>query len=241
MYTFRSRVRYSEIDENRTLSLLGLVNYMQDCSTFHSDSIGRGLEVLSKADYAWVLNSWQIVVERYPVLGEEIEICTWPYEFKGFLGGRNFQIRTLNGEILAYANSIWSFLDVKTGKPTRAVPEEVDAYHIEEKMDMYYAPRKIAIPEGCEEQERFVIQRHHLDTNHHVNNAQYIFLAENYLPAGFAVGQIRAEYKKQALLGDVIVPKVLVADQVCIVVLCNKEDQVYATVEFRTERQREKE
>ena len=34
MYSFDSRVRYSEVDEDRKLSLTGVINYMQDCSTF---------------------------------------------------------------------------------------------------------------------------------------------------------------------------------------------------------------
>lgn len=32
MYSFDSRVRYSEVDEDRKLSLTGVINYMQDCS-----------------------------------------------------------------------------------------------------------------------------------------------------------------------------------------------------------------
>ena len=31
MYTFTSRVRFSETDENGKLSLAGIMNYLQDC------------------------------------------------------------------------------------------------------------------------------------------------------------------------------------------------------------------
>ena len=31
MYTFDSRIRYSETDETGALSLLGVINYLQDC------------------------------------------------------------------------------------------------------------------------------------------------------------------------------------------------------------------
>ena len=46
MYSFDSRVRYSETDETGKLTVLGLINYMQDCSTFHSADVGVGVEVL---------------------------------------------------------------------------------------------------------------------------------------------------------------------------------------------------
>ena len=36
MYTFESRVRYSEMDEFGKLSVTGIMNYLQDCSTFQS-------------------------------------------------------------------------------------------------------------------------------------------------------------------------------------------------------------
>lgn len=47
-YSFDSRVRYSEIGEDRHLTLNGIINYFQDCSTFHSESLGVGMDFLSK-------------------------------------------------------------------------------------------------------------------------------------------------------------------------------------------------
>ena len=37
MYQFDSRVRYSETGENGELTLTGMINYLQDCSTFQSE------------------------------------------------------------------------------------------------------------------------------------------------------------------------------------------------------------
>ena len=44
MYSFDSRVRYSEVDEDRKLSLTGVINYMQDCSTFQSEDLNMGID-----------------------------------------------------------------------------------------------------------------------------------------------------------------------------------------------------
>ena len=44
MYCFDSRVRYSETDERGRLSLTGILNYLQDCSTFQSEDLGMGIE-----------------------------------------------------------------------------------------------------------------------------------------------------------------------------------------------------
>lgn len=45
-YFFTSRIRYSEIGEDGNLTLPGLINYFQDCSTFQSEAIGEGVAEL---------------------------------------------------------------------------------------------------------------------------------------------------------------------------------------------------
>ena len=107
MYHFDSRVRYSETDENGRLSLTGVLNYLQDCSTFQSEDLGIGIRYLTAHDRAWWVTSWQIAIDRYPVLGERIVISTWPYEFKGIYGYRNFAIQDPDG---AYAAVIPKFI-----------------------------------------------------------------------------------------------------------------------------------
>lgn len=47
-YSFTSRIRYSEIGEDGCLTLPGLINYFQDCSTFQSEAIGEGVAELKK-------------------------------------------------------------------------------------------------------------------------------------------------------------------------------------------------
>lgn len=42
------RVRFSEIDHTRKITVPSIINYFQDCSTFQSEDIGVGLDVLSK-------------------------------------------------------------------------------------------------------------------------------------------------------------------------------------------------
>ena len=232
IYQFDSRVRYSEVDENRRITLLSILNYFQDCSSFHSEKIGFGIDYLKEKQCAWVLSSWQIVLGELPVFGQEITVQTWPYSFKGFLGERNFCIRDEKGEKLAWANTLWTYVDLKTGHPTRVPKEEQEAYVLHEKLDMDYAPRKILLPEETQPQESFTVQKHHLDTNHHVNNCQYVQMAMDYLPEDFCIHQMRAEYKKQALLGDVFYPAVKLEMGKVTVALSTENGEPYAIVEF---------
>lgn len=232
-YSFDSYVRYSEIGEDRKLTLNSVINYFQDCSTFHSEHTGVGIDYLQEKKKVWVLSSWQIVVERYPSLCEKIRITTWPYAFKRFLGSRNFTMEDESGNIVAYANSLWTYLDLETGTPANVSEEQMEAYTLEEKFSMEYAPRKIVLPEQMEAYEKFPVRPHHLDTNHHVNNGQYVAMASEYVPADFTVYQMRAEYKGQAVLGDDIFPKVKKEDGCYIVALCAGDGTPYAVVELK--------
>ena len=65
-YEFEARVRYSEIGHRGTMTIPALINYFQDCSTFHSEIVGLGMEHLRQEKKAWVLSYWQIVVGRCP-------------------------------------------------------------------------------------------------------------------------------------------------------------------------------
>lgn len=233
MYQFTSRVRYSEIGPDKHLTLPAIINYFQDCSTFQSEDANVGLDYLEKEKRAWILNSWQIVVEKYPKLGDNLTICTWAYDFKGIYGNRNFLLKDDHDNVYAYANSIWIYMDMEKYRMVRVPAEMAKAYGCDERYPMEYAPRKITLPDTFDAKEPFHVVISNLDTNHHVNNGQYIQMAESYLPDDFIVGQMRAEYRSSALLGDLIVPNVHNTPSLCTVTLCSADGSIYAIIEFK--------
>lgn len=206
MYKFESKIRYSELDEKGYLAVPKIVDYFQDCSNMQSDSLGVGREYLEEKHLAWVLSFWQIVIERRPGQNEPVKVGTFPYEFKSFMGMRNFLIEDMEGRRIVSANSIWTLLDMKTGRPVKATEEIIQHYSLEEKLPMEYAGRKVTIPELGEVLTPVKVTREYIDTNHHMNNAKYITVAMNYVPCHLEVREIRIEYKKQAFLGDEIYP-----------------------------------
>ncbi len=233
MYTFESRVRYSEVGEDGRMTLQSLLDYFQDCSTFHSEDIGLGVDYFRQIHQVWLLSAWQICVNRYPKVYEQIVIGTAPYDFRGFIGCRNFEMKTKEGEVLAYANSIWSLMDTEKMVPVKPNEKMLAGYVLEEKYPMAYAPRKIAVPKDGAEEEPFTVKPHHLDTNHHVNNGQYVRMAMDYVQEKFEVRQLRVEYKMQALLGDIIYPVVCGGEGTYVVSLNNEDGKPYCIVEIK--------
>lgn len=237
MYSFESRVRYSEVDPSLTMTYPSVINYFQDCSTFQSEELNIGVRFLMEQHRVWLLNSWQLMFHRLPVLGEKIIISTWPYEFKGMLGFRNFLISDEAGVPLVVANSVWVHVNTDTGLPAKLLPEYEQLYQKEPPYPMDYASRKIQVPKELEFQSAtpIPVTVSHLDSNHHVNNGQYIAMACSLLPEG-TVTALHAEYKKQAFLGDIIYPRLARKDQTLYVLLCNAAGEPYVITEFTLER-----
>ncbi len=236
MYSFDSRVRYSEVDENLDLTVAAMIDYLQDCSTFQSEDLGLGPGYLEERKRAWLLSFWQIRIGRMPVFGEQIRVSTWPYDFKGIYGYRNFMIQNMEGRSLVEANSVWFLYDTQNCRPVRIPMVYIEGYGTgrEQKLELGDAPRKIPVPEEYEEAEPVPVARHHIDTNHHVNNAKYVEIAREALKQDIRIQELRVEYKKAAVLGDVVIPRITRADDTCTVVLGNREGQRYATVWMRT-------
>ncbi|BDF03308.1 acyl-[acyl-carrier-protein] thioesterase [[Clostridium] hylemonae] len=232
MYSFDSRVRFSEVDHTKQITLPGIINYFQDCSTFHSESLGLGVDYFAENGRAWVLNAWQVIAKRYPKLGEEITVSTWATEFNGLYGLRNFRMTDGDGRTAAYANSVWVYMDMVKGRPVRPLPEEIEAYGAEEPLDMEYAPRKISLPENWEEKEAFQVRKYHIDTNEHVNNCQYVQMALEALEEELCVRQVRVEYRKSAVCKDIIRPRVAREDGRIVVSLTDAQGKPYAVVEL---------
>lgn len=232
MYTFRTRVRYSEIDANGHITLGSIINYLQDCTTFHSEDLGVGICYLDQHHRMWVLLSWQIIVEKAPEFAENITIGTQAYDFKGPTGCRNIFIMDEAGNYLVKANSVFCLVDTDTGKPIRVEPEFVECYGSAEPLEMDYASRKISIPKDGVKEEAFEVQIYHLDTNQHVNNEQYVQMAQRYLPMEFPIYQMRAEYRMQARLGDEIVPVIGRVENGYVVSLQDEQGKAFCVVEF---------
>ena len=233
-YTFESKVRYSETDLERKLTIPAVINYFQDASTFQSESFGLGIEYCEEMKKAWFLSSWQIVIERYPELGEPIAISTWPTGFKGMFGDRNFILEDKEGNILAWANSLWIYMDLEKGRPTKPSKEDIEKYGATQALEREFAPRKIDVPEdGFQVMEPTKVMKYHIDTNGHVNNCHYVSIAMETLDDSERFTQVRVEYKKSAVYGDTMIPKVCKEEDRTLVVLYDEEDKEFAVVEFK--------
>ncbi|TGY96012.1 acyl-[acyl-carrier-protein] thioesterase [Petralouisia muris] len=232
MYSFDSRVRYSEVDSKGYIKMNSILDYFQDCSSFQAEEVEVGLDYMAEKHMAWVLTCWQVEFKRCPSFGEKITVSTWPYDFKGFFGYRNYTLKGEGEELLACANSVWVLLDLESGKPVRVLQEMADAYEFCPRLPMEHTSRKVALPKEMEAKEPFPVHKYHIDTNQHVNNGKYICMAQEYLPQGFQTGKMKAEYRKAAVYGDMIYPYARQEAGKITVSLADEQGSPYAVIEL---------
>ena len=214
--------------------MTAIVNYFQDCCTFQSDELGVGWDALQQINKAWLLNSWHIIVDERPTMNKEITVSTWPSGFKGFYGTRNFLLQDGDGRVLAYANSLWVFVDTQTGHPSRVPEEIVSRYTQEPPYPMKEVSRKIPVPAELTSLPPFTATPSYIDTNRHVNNGGYVRMASDYLPKDFSCKQLRVEYRNAAVEGDLIQPSRSLTEDTCTIVLAAEDNKPFAIVEYST-------
>ena len=73
------RVRFSEIDHTRKITVPSIINYFQDCSTFQSEDIGVGLDELSKKKkfqlHFWIKCAMMLTWKRWNRFQTTIRLC----------------------------------------------------------------------------------------------------------------------------------------------------------------------
>lgn len=233
LYRVGGKVSYSQVSSDGRLALYAAMNCMQDCGAFQMEDLGRGSEYFKNNGQALFITAWQVEMDEMPLMGTEIYTDTWIYGYDAISCYRNYIIRGTDGRVYIRAYAAGAFVDVATGKPTRLTEDIMSHYPMDKKMDMDYLPRKIKLPSSWDaEGHGLKITKRHLDKNSHVNNSRYIAMAEEQLPDDFRAGRMRAEYKKPAAEGDVMVPRLKRSEKSCVVALCPPEGTPYAVTEF---------
>lgn len=236
MYSFDATVRYSECDENGNLSLTSLIDYLQDCAMFHSEHVGHGYGYMKEHHFAWFIAAWQIEVLRLPRFLEHVTTSTVCYRMNGAAAHRNFTIADEGGRLLVRADSIWFTFDTQAMTACHIPAGEAEVYVTDEPpLDMPKTVRKIRVGGEGRAMAPIVVTEQHLDTNHHVNNAQYVAMADAIVRTQrpeFATHRICVQYKTMALLGDTIVPRLHEVPGGYVVDLADPEGSSYAIVKM---------
>ncbi|MBQ5674790.1 MAG: hypothetical protein IIV45_06875 [Lachnospiraceae bacterium] len=206
MYTFNTRVSYSRVDKTGKVPLYEIMNYLQDCSTFHSEDLGVGVDHMKSIGKAWVVVAYKVKINKPIMLGQEICVGTAPTSFDSLFGKRQYFIKDDKGEYIVQADTIWVLIDFERRRPTRITEEVSMKYEPETVFEGVNAKRKLKLKGEKKKLPSFEVKKTYIDNNGHMNNADYLRAAMEYLPEGFTCKEMDIAYNKEAMAGEIIIP-----------------------------------
>jgi acyl-ACP thioesterase len=209
MFSLNEQVTTSTCDSEGRLKLYSALQMMQDCSELWLDSEPAARDFFAHNNMTQLLASRQVEVVRVPEYKERLTVTTSIYGMKPMFGFRNTFIYDAQGRVCYKTWAMGAFVNKSTGKLQPIDDDVLASITLDEQKPMNYLDRRIIVPK-VEGQDMPSIQvlRADIDYNKHLNNANYIRMAMELLPADFVVSGLRVEYKSPARLGDLLEPVV---------------------------------
>ena len=206
-YTYR--IRSADANAHGVLALPRLMDLMQDAARQNASALHASVEELHPMGLTWVLSRLRLVVEQYPLVGQEFLLETWPSGFDRSLVYRDYRFSSLEGKIWGRASSTWLVLDLKRRRPSR-VPETWLG-RIQPPQDVVGMDRSTEKWDALKKGSRSVnlkVRWPHLDINEHVNQTHYVSWCLDTLSHAIhqeaQCRQIDLILRKEILLGEEI-------------------------------------
>jgi acyl-ACP thioesterase len=171
-----------EVDAFGILAIPALAGYLQEVAGNHAAALGVGMPALMARGLTWVLSRQRVEIERPLVLGDVLEIATWPSGVDRLAALREFEVRRQDGEVAVRAATCWLVLDVRTRRPVRPTQVLDARFHAELTHALPMPSAKLPELTSPEAGKRFQIRYQDIDVNLHVTNASYVAWALESVP-----------------------------------------------------------
>ena len=201
-----------EVDAFGALAPPALQGYLSEIAGHNADALGVGLDALMARGVTWVLARLRLENPVAIVLGDEVEIETWPSGIERLFAFREFVVRR-GGTEVARATTQWLLLDLATRKPVR--PSEVLDPRFPRELTPPVAPltkRKLPELASWEIEKRFHVRYADIDQNLHVTNTSYLSWAMEAMPRDLwqssRLASVEVHYIAETLHGEAILSRV---------------------------------
>lgn len=202
--TKKCELSESDFESNGDVKPLRVMQLMQNVATAHAEKLGVGWNTLNDNAMLWVLSKVKIVFAR-PVTRntESFSLYTWPLEPNRFYSERCFTA-TEGDSPLFFATSLWTMIsrDERKILPATTMNEFYRGEYSAVKADVDSDFCRVRFDDTFEFCYEKTVRRSDLDKNGHVNNTNYVVIAEDALAPEQRVSAMEIVYHKELKLGD---------------------------------------
>ncbi len=200
-----------EVDAFNLLAAPALAGYLQEVAGNHAAALGVGMPTLMARGLTWVLARQRVEIERPLVLGDVLEISTWPSGVDRLAALRDFEVRRQGGEVAARAATWWLAIDLGTRRPVRPTGVLDARFHDELPHALPMPTDKLPELVSPEAEKRFQIRYQDIDLNLHVTNSSYVAWALESVPQvtwqGARLASLEAHYLAECRYGSRILSR----------------------------------
>ncbi len=188
-----------------------IMAFMQELAGLHAARLGFGRQdIVTKHQVVWVLTRHEMVIDRYPAIGDMIVGKSFPTRTRRGIYPRFYQIEDGAGDILVRGSSFWTLADIDS-RTMAQVPQVADAMPDNEALDkpLPYPVSARELENGREILYQWKPLYTDIDRNGHVNNTRVAdwmlcFLDECVDLARRPVRSLQVTYRKEMLQGEAI-------------------------------------
>lgn len=169
------RVNAYDCDFNGCWKPAAFFQHMSESANLHAAKLGVGYDEMIQHGLTWVQARMKIKFLRFPRIGEQIIIRTWPKTIQQKLFFiRDFELVNLAGEMLAQATSAWLVIDTESRRlvPPRTISLTLPG--LESRHGLDEPLEKIDLIPGGEEHLQARVGYSSVDIVGHTNNSRYV-------------------------------------------------------------------
>ena len=231
IYKEKFKIGLKDVWAKDEVSNIAILEYLEDVSAYHSDSVGIGINTTEETHLNWLLLDWELEVLKRPRYGQVLDIHTWSRGIEKFYAFRDFEIYDEENNLCAIATSKWLLVDSKTGKIARVKPKIADKYQSETEKAVFKEEKikKIKEPNEYVREVTYITRRRDIDVIGHMHNLNYLYLAYEALPeeeySKRPFNHVRIQYKNQIKLGETVKCKYVKENGENVVVIKSEDDK----------------
>lgn len=239
IYQEKFKIGLKDVWKGKQVNNKAILEYLEDIASYHSDSVGYGINTSEETHLTWLLLDWKVKVIKRPQYGEILDIHTWSRYIVKCYAYRDFEIYDENHNLCVIASSKWLLINNQTKKIAKIETEMADKYESEiDKAVFEEEIEKIKLPTNYKSSIIYEIKRKDIDVIGHMHNLYYLDLAYEALPEEIyqqrPFDEIQIMYKKEIKLGETVICKYAYEQEKHIVVIQSKDEKtLHAIIELK--------
>lgn len=223
-------VTLPDVGEDNLITNKGFLRMFQEIGAIHSKMFGFGLNDAKKTGLFWIILNWKLKVLTRPKWNEKINVSTWCSNYTHIYFYREFKAYDEEGNVIAIATSKWILFDFNKSAVFKITNNFLENYckTIDNTTFETKLVEKFKEPEKIEYICDYTILNRDIDSNHHVNNLNYLDFAyeaifkKNIKNPNF--NNVEIMYKHEAKIGENIKLFYSKDEEINIITIKNSDD-----------------